>query len=141
LIVYAESSAVLAWLLGESSASIVQSALARAERVVTSALTVLECERALRRAELERRITGPMADRARQALRAVLPGWVIMEMTGPHLTRVGDRFPIEPVRTLDAMHLAAAMEFGSAVPGLALLSLDDRIRSNAAALGLLVAPD
>ena len=50
MIVYAESSAVLAWLLGESNEPLVRDALDGADRVVTSSLTALECARGLTRA-------------------------------------------------------------------------------------------
>lgn len=47
---YAESSAVLAWLLGEARGEAVSQALAAASHVVASDLTVIECERVLIRA-------------------------------------------------------------------------------------------
>ena len=50
MIVYAESSAILAWLLGEPSQSRVLAELRSATRVVSSSLTGVECSRALARA-------------------------------------------------------------------------------------------
>ncbi|HXH07107.1 MAG TPA: type II toxin-antitoxin system VapC family toxin [Vicinamibacterales bacterium] len=47
---YAESSAVLAWLLDEPDGVTVRERLARAEIVVASDLTLIECERVLLRA-------------------------------------------------------------------------------------------
>ena len=47
---YAESSAVLAWLLGEDAGAEVKEILTRAETVVASDLTVIECDRVLIRA-------------------------------------------------------------------------------------------
>lgn len=52
-----------------------------------------------------------------------------------------DRFPAEPVRTLDALHLASALFLNEFVPSLAVLSADDRIRNNAAQLGFAVLPE
>lgn len=49
MILYAESSAVLAWLLGEEMGEPVRQLLAAAEGVVTSELTLLECDRVLHR--------------------------------------------------------------------------------------------
>lgn len=46
--VYAESSAALAWLLDEPRAKEVIERLAAAEVVVTSDLTLIECDRVLR---------------------------------------------------------------------------------------------
>ena len=45
--IYAESSAVLAWLLGESAGHRVREVLRRAELVAASDLTLLECDRVL----------------------------------------------------------------------------------------------
>jgi len=47
---YAESSAVLAWLLGEDAAPRVRELLSKAEFVLASDLTLLECDRVLIRA-------------------------------------------------------------------------------------------
>jgi predicted nucleic acid-binding protein len=49
-------------------------------------------------------------------------------------------FPEEPIRTLDAIHLATALLAKSLVPDLALLSLDERVRRSATQLGLTVLP-
>jgi hypothetical protein len=50
VILYAESSAVLCWLLGEGAAPLVRRELASAELVLTSELTAVECRRGLVRA-------------------------------------------------------------------------------------------
>ena len=42
---YAESSAVLAWLLGDAAADPIRTLLQQAELVVTSDLTLVECDR------------------------------------------------------------------------------------------------
>jgi hypothetical protein len=49
-------------------------------------------------------------------------------------------FPGDPIRTLDAIHLASALVARAAVAGLALLSLDNRMRRSASRLGLDVHP-
>jgi hypothetical protein len=56
------------------------------------------------------------------------------------LLRARARVPQEPVCTLDALHLATALQFLEAAGTLTLISLDARIRDNAVALGLAVAP-
>ena len=48
--IYAESSAVLAWLLGEEVGRSVRQVLRRAELVMASDLTLVECDRVLIRA-------------------------------------------------------------------------------------------
>ncbi len=47
---YAESSAVLAWLLDEDAVPFVRQTLADTSVVVASDLTLIECDRALHRA-------------------------------------------------------------------------------------------
>ena len=49
--------------------------------------------------------------------------------------QVGAQFPIEPVRILDAIHLATATMLLAAYPDLKILTLDQRIAANAEALG------
>jgi hypothetical protein len=53
----AESSAVLAWLLGEDSASRVREVLLAAELVISSDLTLIECDRVLNRPLLSTKST------------------------------------------------------------------------------------
>ena len=48
---YAESSAILAWLLGEDGGDEVRQALQTAQLVVTSDLTLIECDRVLQRGQ------------------------------------------------------------------------------------------
>lgn len=71
--VYAESSAVLAWLLGEPSGEAVRRELAGAETVVASALTVVECDRALWRSTLVARVSEADRDRRRRTIEPVDP--------------------------------------------------------------------
>ena len=59
-----------------------------------------------------------------------------MAVTSDVLARAGRAFPVEPVRTLDAIHLATALEFVATYPDLRILSFDERVRSNAEALGI-----
>jgi len=140
VIAYAESSAVLAWLLGEPTGEAVRQALAGAERVVASTLTPLECQRALARGVATGELPEAAAGAASRLLASASAGWALLEMTGPALDRARAAFPVEPARTLDAIHLAAAVEFRQALGSVTLLSLDERIRPNASALGLEPAP-
>jgi hypothetical protein len=56
------------------------------------------------------------------------------------LGRACQPFPGEPIRTLDALHLATAIAASTALDGLTLLTVDRRLWSSAQALGLSVAP-
>jgi len=138
--VYLESSAALSWLLGEEAGESVIGLLSRADRVVSSQLTLLECERALGRAAAEGRLTEvDVADR-RAVLRAAACRWDVMQLGEDLLRRARDPFPAEPVPTLDAIHLACAVTVRSALPGLRVLSLDRRVRASAHGLGFEVLP-
>jgi uncharacterized protein with PIN domain len=140
VIVYAESSAVLAWLLGEPAATTVRQLMAEAERVVASTLTPLECARALARGAAVGTLDPTAARDAARLLTHATQGWALLEMTGTPVDRAAREFPVEPVRTLDALHLAAALEFHAALGAVTVLSLDERIRGNAVALGMERAP-
>jgi hypothetical protein len=137
---YAESSAVLSWLLGEPMGEGPQRYLAEAESVVTSVMTFLECERAFLRASAAgRTIETQLADR-RAVLAQVGAHWHRMPVNDEILDAARRPFPIEPVRTLDAIHLVSALLARSAIAGLVLLTLDRRVRAAAAALGFEVLP-
>lgn len=140
MIVYAESSAVLAWLLGEVDGKPVRRLLAEAERVVASTLTPLECARSLATGVATGRVKDGDDLIARRLLDEASRGWALLEMSGAVLDRAARRFPAEPVHTLDALHLASAAVFDEAVGGVVVLSLDERIRANASAMGMKVSP-
>ncbi|MEO8335972.1 MAG: type II toxin-antitoxin system VapC family toxin [bacterium] len=140
MIVYAESSAILAWLLGEPSQSIVIRELETAERVVTSSLTAVECARGLARARAADRVSivGELA--ALRILDVAQSSWDVHDLSERVMARARSSFPIEPVRTLDALHLATALIFQEALGDMCVLSFDQRVRENATAMGLTVKP-
>jgi len=133
--VYLESSAVLHWLLGQPGAAEVRRAVDRADTVLTSALTVAECERALIRAEQDHALRGADAQRLRGLLNRAQASWTRMIVSDTVLARAGRSFPVEPLRTRDAIHLVTALEFATTFPELRIVSFDRRIRDNAEALG------
>lgn len=140
MIVYAESSAILSWLLGEAAGTDVAGALRSAEAVVASDITRIECERVLVRAWSTGLLTE--ADAADQAatLATAAHQWTLVRLDDTVAERCARPFPIEPVRTLDAIHLATALAARAVVPGLAVLTLDQRIRENANRLGFATLP-
>jgi predicted nucleic acid-binding protein len=137
---YADSSAVLAWLLEEPTADAVEQAFDRAEGVVASDLTLVECDRALIRAYALGVLTEMESVRRRALLEAVAVNWIVLKLDREVLERARRRFPAEPLRTLDALHIASALVARSAISDLALLSLDGWVRENGAALGFAVLP-
>lgn len=139
--VYAESSAVLAWLLGEETGHSVREVLRHAELITTSDLTLVECDRVLIRAVTIGEIDEAAAADRRAHLNAAASHWILWRVSPDIVERARHSFPAEPVRTLDAIHLASALAVRSAVPGVALLSLDERIRRAGRQLGFRLRPE
>jgi predicted nucleic acid-binding protein len=137
---YAESSAVLRWLLGADDGLALQETMARADAVVTSALTSAEVARTLRRLAVTGVIDRDGEDDCRGRYAAASERWFFYAVTDRVLARVGQPFPGEPLRTLDAIHLATAMLYSLDVSSPIVLSVDRQVRANAQALGLAVTP-
>ena len=137
---YADSSAILSWLLGEPGSEAVRQVLAAAERVLASDLTLVECDRALHRAQAAGRVSEADAADRRGRLTATASNWDLMRLDSEVTERARRPFPAEPIRSLDALHLASALVARAAMPGLALLSLDGRMRENGRGLGFSVLP-
>lgn len=138
---YAESSAVLAWLLDENSAAEVRRSLAAADIIVASDLTLIECDRVILRAAAVGELTEAEAADRRAHLTAAASHWQILHVAPEIVERARQPFPGEPIRTLDAIHLASALVGRTAIVGLTLLSLDDRVRKAGKKLGLDITPD
>ncbi len=132
---YAESSAVLAWLLGEPHSEEAVKRIDQADTVVTSALTLLEIERALIRAEKQGLLSAAECQKIKGIIARSARSWVVMTTSEDVLRGAGRVFPAEPVRTLDALHLATALLFLQAFPDLQMLTFDQRIDENSHALG------
>jgi predicted nucleic acid-binding protein len=124
---------LLAALLEQDPA--VQRALRASERRVTSLLTLAEAQRALVRAVTGGRLRQAQQRDAVQALETFASKCDLVSVTEDVLVRAGRPFPIEPIRTLDAIHLATAELLGEAPALMTILSRDGRIRDNAKALG------
>jgi predicted nucleic acid-binding protein len=139
--VYAESSAVLAWLLGEEEGQRVRELFRRSELVTASDLTLIECDRVLIRAVVLGEIDEAKAADRRAHLNAAAAHWHVWRLSADIVDRARRPFPREPIRALDAIHLASALAVRSVVPGVELLSLDDRIRRSGEQLGFRLQPE
>ncbi len=117
-----------------------QARLSAAELVVTSDLTLIECDRVLHRASALGELSEADALRRRTLLATAAEHWAVFAIDGEMAERARRPFPREPLRTLDAIHVATALAVRSLVSELHLLSLDDRIRRNAIELGFQVVP-
>lgn len=121
-------------LLGESDGEIVWVALADADEVLTSDLTLIECDRALIRARVVLRLRESEVTRRRRALETAAGHWSLLRISPAITERARQPFPGDPVRTPNAMHLASALGAAEAADDLAVLSLDHRVRRSARAL-------
>ena len=133
---YAETTVVLAWLFGEPEGKRVKERIDAADRVVSSVLTPLEAGRAISRAESLALVTAAGAAKLRGLLARATRQWPLLEMSASVRLRASQAFPVKPVRTLEAIHLASALEFLTLHPDLQVLSLDGRITVNLEPLGL-----
>ena len=138
---YAESSAVLAWLLDEEPAASIRELLAAHKIVVASDLTLIECDRVLHRAVALGELTEAEAADRRAHLATAAAHWTVLRIGPEVVERARASFPGPPVRILDAIHLAALLVARSAISGLALLSVDIRVRGAAAGLGIQLQPE
>jgi predicted nucleic acid-binding protein len=130
----------LAWLLGEPDGETARDVLANADEVLTSDLTLVECDRALIRARIVLRLRDSEITKRRRALEAATGHWSLLRISPAIIERARQPFPGDPVRTLDAVHLATALGAAETADDVVVLSLDDRVRRSARALGLQVLP-
>lgn len=134
---YVETSALLAALLEQDTAA--QRVLRAAGRRVTSALTLAEASRAVVRARVAGRLTPLQERRAVRGLRTFAARCDVVAVTDAVLARAGRPFPVEPVRTPDAIHLATMELLGEPPQLIAILTRDVRVRDNAHAMGYVLA--
>jgi predicted nucleic acid-binding protein len=134
---YIESSALVAALLERNTDA--GKAIRTKERRVTSALTLAETARAILRARAGGRLTAEQERALVLALRRFERRCYIVAVTDVVLARVRRPFPVEPIRTLDAVHLATAELLGEPPSLVTIVTRDDRVRENAVALGYAIA--
>lgn len=138
---YLESSAALRDLLGAEQGEEIRRLLRDADVVATSRCTLAEVGRVMARLRvLEPEVAaGAAPNEAQFATDSEL--WVIHPVDDTVWARCARPFPVEPVRTLDAVHLATVETLSGLIDHLIVLSVDSRVRSNAKALGFAVLPD
>ena len=133
LVKYIESSALVAGLLEHDIA--VTKRLPPGTRQVTSALTLAEAGRAIIPARATGRLKPAQEKVAVHALRSFERRCFILDVDRVVLDRVRRPFPAEPIRTLDAIHLATAELLAEPPQLVTIVTRDERVRVNAQALG------
>jgi len=101
-------------------------------------LTFAEAARAIVRARVGERLTADAERAALRALQRFERRCYVVAVTDDVLARVRRPFPLEPVRTLDAVHIATAESIGEPPQLMTVVTRDNRVRDNALALGYLV---
>ena len=131
-----EASALVAALLENDTAAL--KPLPAVTQHVTSALTFAEVGRAIVRARATGRLTATEEQAAVRALRTFERRCFILDVETAVLARVRRPFPVEPIRTLDAVHLATVEQLGEPPQVVTIVTRDVRVRDNARALGYVV---
>ena len=113
---YVESSALLRVALeGDTT---LRRHMATHDRLITSSLTWVEADRALRRARTVPRLDRTRLQRAQRWIDSFLASCAELVLESSVLSRARQGFPVEPVRTLDALHLASILTWDQApLPG------------------------
>jgi predicted nucleic acid-binding protein len=135
---YIESSALVAALLERDAEALAE--LREIGSRVTSALTFVEAMRALLRARQSGRIKADVEQAGLRHLRRLERGCMAIPVGDEILARASKPFPSEPVRTLDAIHLATIESMGETPQLTTVVTRDRRIARNARALGYAVVP-
>jgi predicted nucleic acid-binding protein len=136
---YMESSALLRILL--EGDPLLEKMTGRFEAYLTSALTLVEVPRVLSRARREERLTEHHAKEAHGRFAAFVRSCTVAEITREVRVRAALDFPLEPVRSLDAIHLATVAVWGDTIAPMVVASTDERVRRNALALGYALIPE
>jgi len=84
---------------------------------------------------VQTRITAAQAADLLSVFAQAVSTWAILEIAEEIARRGEDGFPDEPVRSLDAIHLASALFLRQSFPDLVIVSTDTRVQANAALLG------
>lgn len=130
---YIETSALLAALLDKQPAA--KRALERAVRPYASRLTFVEARRAVIRARAGGQLDAAQERAVVHAIQTFAAECHTVPLTEEILERASRPFPVEPLRTLGAVHLATA-EFPADPPALVtIVTCDRRVRANALAMG------
>ncbi len=135
MILYLETSALLRAAVFNQ-----REVLARMEGLkdwATSALTLVECERVLISMKHRRVITARIRAAALAFLREVTWRMEISELDAAIFDRTTRPFPVEPIKTLDGLHMATILSWAER-GAVEVLTCDRQVKVNAEAVGLPV---
>ena len=104
-------------------------------RLITSALTHAEAARAVQRARAAQRFSPGTEYEINRTLETFAETCGTVPVRDEVLARLGRSFPVEPVRSLDAIHLATVELLGAEPASVIVVTRNVRVRENARAMG------
>lgn len=133
---YIETSTLLAAIFDDDP--VAKLALQGEGQRVASELTFAEASRVIARRRNTNELTPTEERSAIRRLRLFKGRCDLLAVSEGVLHRVGRRFPVEPVCTLDAIHLATAELIDEQPQLVTIVTRDRRVKENALALGFMV---
>jgi uncharacterized protein len=137
--IYLDSSALVKLFVKEDSSGALNLALSAAAEVILADLTFTELASALGRRTREGYLTAAASHAIYRQAEKLGTSFRRVELTPP-IHRRAERLLLTstkvPLRGLDALHIAAALDAGAAT----VVSFDERLREAATSQGLFVAP-
>lgn len=115
-----------------------KASIRNAKNRVTSALTISEASRAILRAFLAKRVSLQHRQKLSRTLNRFAKRCNLIDIDSRILARAGRRFPLEAVRTLDAIHLASMESMEKPPEFVVAVTREAWVRDNAIALGYRV---
>jgi predicted nucleic acid-binding protein len=131
---YVDSSVILRMALGERGRLTEWSSI---QEATTSALTEVECLRTLDRLSLKGQLTVAEVAALRGAVYTLLEGFDVVDLDRAILARASQPFPT-PLTTLDAIHLASALQWRPLVGPAAFATHDVALARAARSVGFSV---
>jgi predicted nucleic acid-binding protein len=135
---YLDASALVKLFVPEAESESLNQALIVAGRVILSDLALTEMASALGRRTREGILTDREASNLHREALKLMTSCLYVDLTPP-VHRRAERLLLSlpmPIRALDALHLATALEAGAAT----IVTFDQHLRAVAASQGLFVAP-
>jgi len=135
---YLDASALVKLFVPELESESLNQALIGASGVILSDLALTEMASALGRRTREGTLTNREASNLHREALKLMTSCLYVELTPP-VHRRAERLLLSlpmPIRALDALHLATALEAGAAT----IVTFDQNLRAVAASQGLFVAP-